>query len=538
MHPHDRLGPFFDPLPVLVLLLDRELGVCFANDKAKSVLGLGSTSSWLRHLHPDDRHHVRLGVERSIRSGTLWSRTCRAGQPDAWVHWLQIDVRPFSHPDVPTAVVEFLASEVTGLMLAQRLSEERQARLTLLSNLAQTVAGESSVTVLLDRCRHAFSGLLAVDSLVLFQSRSEAPGLVLEQVGFVPDDTARGVWSQLQRIERRDHPVRTVWDEAFPRVEPIQRLLDSTPPEPTGVPQQAVLLPLLAAGSVVGVLVIAVSEPVDLVGEDLDLLTQASILVGGALHLAQIVRELDEQRQLAEHASQLKSEFLANTSHELRTPLTGILGFLRLVLDGAGDPEGTRRFVELAHRSGERLLLIINDVLDLARIEADRLEISLTTVVLQQVLAEVGIAFRQQMLDAGVRFEIRKPDDPMTFFADRDRTVQVLTNLLSNALKFTPEDGHVELSATADADRVTLTVRDDGVGIEPQELGRIFESFYQVDGSMTRGVGGTGLGLTISRRLAEMMGGGLTLESDGMNRGTTARLWLPRHATSDGQPHR
>ena len=151
-------------------------------------------------------------------------------------------------------------------------------------------------------------------------------------------------------------------------------------------------------------------------------------------------------------------------------------------------------------------------------------------VPVRRVLTDVEGLFRHQMKGRGVAFVIEPAPDAVVLWADPDRTTQILTNLLSNALKFTPRGGRVGLRCVAAPGTVSFEVVDSGIGIPPDELERVFDSFYQVDGSSTRQYGGTGLGLTISRRLAEMMGGSLELESDGADLGTTARLTLRRDA--------
>jgi signal transduction histidine kinase len=144
------------------------------------------------------------------------------------------------------------------------------------------------------------------------------------------------------------------------------------------------------------------------------------------------------------------------------------------------------------------------------------------------VLDDVEVLFRHQMKGQGLRFRVLPPPEAAVLWADPDRTVQVLTNLLSNAMKFTPRGGAIE--SVLDRRQITFTVRDTGCGIPEGELEAVFDSFYQVDGSTTRRHGGTGLGLTISRRLAEMMGGTLELESAGDSQGTAARLYLQEYS--------
>jgi two-component system sensor histidine kinase VicK len=141
----------------------------------------------------------------------------------------------------------------------------------------------------------------------------------------------------------------------------------------------------------------------------------------------------------------------------------------------------------------------------------------------------VETLFKHQMKNQGIRFSVVAEAPGLVLWADPDRTTQILTNLLSNAMKFTPQNGAIEIGCRRDAGAIEFTVADSGIGIPANDLDKVFSSFYQVDGSTTREHGGTGLGLTISRRLAELMGGTLELESEGRGRGTTARLRLPEY---------
>ena len=238
-------------------------------------------------------------------------------------------------------------------------------------------------------------------------------------------------------------------------------------------------------------------------------------------------RRLAEQR-LRDHAEQLvlanryKSEFLANMSHELRTPLNSILILgEQLAQNVAGNlTEKQVRHAEIIHKAGNDLLHLINDVLDLAKIEAGRVQLKLEPVNLQDLLVELDASLRPMAELKGVRLISRvSPGVPRTISGDRGRLQQILRNLLSNALKFT-DSGEVELliglsDVSLDEERETLefSVRDTGIGIDPQQHERIFQAFQQIDGSTSRRFGGTGLGLAITRQLVEALDGRISLES-------------------------
>ncbi|MBF0164485.1 MAG: response regulator [Magnetococcales bacterium] len=246
--------------------------------------------------------------------------------------------------------------------------------------------------------------------------------------------------------------------------------------------------------------------------------------------LAENERDLHAAMVTAERASMAKSEFLAVMSHEIRTPLNGILGMTELLMDLEMSDE-YRLYVETIRRSGENLLVIINDILDFSKIEAGRLELEAIPFSLWGLLDELQFIFGQVASSKELAFRVEHDGLlPRDLIGDPVRVRQVLTNLLSNALKFT-EFGGVSLQAeplkvTADQARIAFMVRDTGIGISPENFARLFDAFSQVDSSTTRKFGGTGLGLSITNRLVRMMGGEITVQSQ-LGIGSTFRVEIP-----------
>ncbi len=248
--------------------------------------------------------------------------------------------------------------------------------------------------------------------------------------------------------------------------------------------------------------------------------------------LAQQNELLRRQHIALEQASALKSQFLANMSHEFRTPLNAILGYTHMLLNGVTGPvsEPQRKSLSRIDSNSRHLLALINDILDITRIEAGRMPLNLSTFQIPDLVNEVMSELEPIIKRSNLRVTTRTRGRLPAIRSDRQKVKQVVLNLLSNALKFTPQ-GSVTIEAAYDsAERtVSIAVRDTGVGIPQEAQNKVFEDFRQLDSSPARGYGGTGLGLSICRRLAQMLGGTIELQSV-VSRGSTFTLTLPAKA--------
>jgi PAS domain S-box-containing protein len=232
-------------------------------------------------------------------------------------------------------------------------------------------------------------------------------------------------------------------------------------------------------------------------------------------------------REEAEEANRLKDEFLATVSHELRTPLTAILGWSNMLLAGRLDGEAHGRGLEIIHRNAQAQNQLISDLLDVSRIISGKLRLDLRTVELPSVIAAAVEATRPAAEAKGVRLTTALDPHSGPINGDADRLQQVVWNLLTNAIKFTPEGGEIAVRLESVDTRVEITVQDSGIGIDPEFLPHIFDRFRQADPGTNRIHGGMGLGLSIVRQLVELHGGTVRAASEGEGKGTTFTVSLP-----------
>jgi protein-histidine pros-kinase len=250
------------------------------------------------------------------------------------------------------------------------------------------------------------------------------------------------------------------------------------------------------------------------------------------LLIASAIRDASERKRIErtlQEASRMKSEFLANMSHELRTPMNGILGFSELLID---ERFGTlndkqKEYLGDIHECGVHLLQLINDVLDLSKVEAGKMQVYPERFGAQAAVASVCAIVSPQMQKKRIVLKTQAAPGLQDVVLDAQKFKQILFNLLSNAVKFTDDGGRVEVSLDVEAERLLrLRVRDTGIGIAAADMERLFEAFQQLDAGSARRYEGTGLGLALTRRLVELQGGRIGVESE-PGRGSTFTVTLP-----------
>jgi len=292
-------------------------------------------------------------------------------------------------------------------------------------------------------------------------------------------------------------------------------------------------IPMISGDKVLGIF----NVQSDIVGyfseEDANIYTTLATQVGVSLQNARLYAEQSETVAQLRELDRLKSSFLANMSHELRTPLNSILGFADVMLEELDGPltDNMRNDLGLIYKNGQHLLHLINDVLDMAKIESGKMNLNVEKFNLQEIIEEVTSITAPLASEKNLSLFIeRDSDHEVDIYADKIRIRQVMINLINNAIKFT-EKGKISIHAMREDNHVLISVKDTGIGIPHDQLESVFQEFTQVDTSTTRKVGGTGLGLPISRRLIEMHGGRLWAESTGVNgEGSIFYVFLPIEA--------
>jgi two-component system CheB/CheR fusion protein len=239
--------------------------------------------------------------------------------------------------------------------------------------------------------------------------------------------------------------------------------------------------------------------------------------------------ELNALATELKRANMAKSEFLANISHELRTPLNSIIGFSEVLFDETFGPLNQKqmKYVYNVSTSGKHLLLLINQILDMAKVESGKMHLILTNIPTKILLYEISLLVTDMVNKKKLRLTLEIDENLPNIQADDLKVKEIIYNLISNAVKFTPEDGEILIQAKRVGPEIEVLIQDTGIGIASENADKIFEGFFRVDTPYSRVTEGTGLGLPLSKKLVELHGGKLSVISEGLNKGTTVRFTLP-----------
>jgi PAS domain S-box-containing protein len=507
----ERFRDLVEGLDAIVWEADGETRqLVFVSHRAESILGypvenwLTERGFWLRHVHPDDREPVAATARDALAAGRDHEFEYRAIADDGREVWLRNIVHLVKDDRGRVTSLRGLTVDVTERKRAEEALRESEERM-------RAIAEATPVPLTIRRIR---DGQL----LYMNEEARQALGVATESGELLGFD----FWEDAETAERFLDLVRR--DRRVTNFEGRVRRADGTTfwAVCTSQPMTYEGEPALVSG------LLDITDRKE-AGDRLEKLV--SERTGELRHanegLALAAAEARDATEAAEHANRAKSQFLANMSHELRTPLNAILGYTELIIDNTyGEvPDKIRDVLDRVDRSGRHLLGLINDVLDLSKIEAGQLSLGVSDYSMKDVVQTAAHSVESLASEKRLDLVLNLAPELPPGLGDQRRLTQVLLNLVGNAIKFT-EAGAVTIRAEAADSTFLVSVTDSGSGIAPEDQHKIFEEFQQVDNTSTRKKGGTGLGLAIARRIVEMHGGRLWVES-ALGRGSTFSFTVP-----------
>ena len=463
----------------------------------------------------------------------------REGNPIGVINVRRTEVRPFS--DKQIKLLETFAAQAVIAIENVRLFQELQARtrelarsvgeLKALGEVGQAVSSTLDLETVLTRIASHAVQLSGTDGGAIYEFDEQSQQFLLRATDQMEEELINALRASPPRLGQGalGRAATTREPVEVPNILEEQAYTERTREVLSRFGFRASLaIPLLREDRIIGGLVVRRKSPGAFQPEVVDLLKTFATQSALAIQNARLFREIEDKSRQIEAANRHKSEFLANMSHELRTPLNAIIGFSEVL--------GERLFGELNEKqaeytediltSGRHLLSLINEILDLSKVEAGRMELELATFDLPLAIDNARTFVRERATKHGITLDVAVDERLGEFVGDERKIKQILLNLLSNAVKFTPEVGRIGIKARQVDGAVEISVSDTGIGIAPEDQPKIFEEFRQVGGDYAHKVEGTGLGLTLAKKFVELHGGRIWVESE-VGKGSTFTFRLP-----------
>jgi PAS domain S-box-containing protein len=505
--------------------------------RAAEIFGIppGPVLSWaeMRNLlHPDDRERARVDVETAIATCSDYSNEYRI-PTEAGEKWVAARGHGTYGSDGAVVGMIGIVQDITELMRTKVLLREQAEALQIINDFGRLLSAELDLKKLVQALIDAATDLVGAEFGAFFYNVLDEGGgsYMLYALSGIdrrhferfPLPRATAIFAPTLRGEAMIRLGDVTEDPRYGQNDPHRGIPRGHPPV-----RSYLAMPVIGrSGDKLGGLFFGHAER-DVFTES-DERVVAGLAAQGAIAIenARLFDAVQKAREAAEVANRLKDEFLATVSHELRTPLNAVLGWTSLLRGTQMDEARRAKALETIERNARLQQQIVEDILDVSRIIAGQLRLDRDPMPFRPIV-EAAVESIRPMADANsLSLTVELGDDPAILIGDRARLQQVVSNLLSNAVTFTPEGGAIRVSLDVTESRVELVVSDTGIGIAPEFLPHVFERFRQEDARVTRAHGGLGLGLAIVRHLTEMHGGSVAAVSAGVGKGATFIVRLP-----------